>query len=261
VAACVVSVGAATVAVVLFSAAASVPASAAGGFFDKVITEIRNLIPDTIKKWLEDFVASKRKLKIDEKKGSPFLPTNAEVAVYATSVLILTFSFAYVKVINLDQFLTVLPTFFATSILVALTRTYIISLYARRKGVWTEYKLWYFGAALFLISSVALKSPFSSPTRTVHHSHNFTERLGGFLAVAGVLITLGFGGLFFILLKAGVVLIGGTGLAMCLIAAFFDTFPIEPMGGRDIYKYNKKLWAVLFLGTLVLYAAWIAHVF
>ena len=112
---------------------------------------------------------------------------------------------------------------------------------------------------MFLLSTLAFRTPFSSPTRTVHHSHNFTEKLGGFLSCAALFITLGFGALFFVLYKSGFALIGGTGLAMCLISAFFDTFPIEPMGGKDIYKYNRALWGILFVVTLTLYVVWIAH--
>jgi hypothetical protein len=71
---------------------------------------------------------------------------------------------------------------------------------------------------------------------------------------------LAFGALFYVLYKSGFILIGGTGLAMCLIAAFFDTFPVAPMSGRDIYKYNKVIWAIMFVATLILYVAWIAQI-
>jgi len=70
---------------------------------------------------------------------------------------------------------------------------------------------------------------------------------------------LGFGAFFFVLYKSGFALIGGTGFAMCLISAFFDTFPIEPMGGFDVYKYNKGIWLLMFIGTLALYIAWITQ--
>jgi len=249
-----------SIASLIFAAVSSVPAGAASGFFSKLIDKVRELIPDTIKKWLEDFIASKRKLKVDEKTGSPYLPTKSEAIVYGLSILFSTFAFSYVKVNSLDQILIIIPTFFATSILVSFARTYILSVYTRRKGVWTENKLWPFGVGLFLLSTLAFRTPFSSPTRTVRHSNNFTERLAGFLSVAAIFITLGFGAFFFVLYKSGFVLIGGTGLAMCLISAFFDTFPIEPMGGKDIYKYNKALWGILFAATLTLYALWIAHI-
>jgi hypothetical protein len=256
----IVTVGVIAIVAALASILSSAPASASKGFFQILADKIRGIVPDVVKKWFEDFIASKRKLRIDEKQGSPYLPTKSEAIVYALSVIISTISFAYVKVINLNQFLIILPTFFVTSILVSLVRTYLLSLYARRKGVWTEYKLWYFGVGLFLITTFALKAPFSSPTRAVHHSHNFTEKLAGVLSFASVLITLGFGALFFVILKGGFILIGGTGLAMCIISSFFDTFPIEPMGGKDIYKYHKAVWAGLFFTTLALYIVWLAQI-
>lgn len=246
---------------VVAAAATTAPASAAtSSFLETVVEKIRGILPDAFKKWLEDLIASKRKLKIGEKKGSPFLPTKPEIIVYAISIILLTISFSYVKVSTLEQFLIVLPTFFGTSILVALIKTYVETLYSRSKGVWTEFKLWYFGIGLFLVTTFAFKAPFSSPTRTVHHSRNFTDRIAQQLAVIGILITLAFGALFFVLLEMGQALIGGTGLAMCIIGAFFDTYPIEPMGGKDIYKYDKRIWAALFVFTLFLYVIWLAHV-
>jgi hypothetical protein len=258
-AASIFAITAVSIASLAFAAASSAP-GATSGFIGKLLDKIRELIPDTIKKWLEDFVASKRKLKVDEKTGSPYLPTKSEAIVYGLSILFSTFAFSYVKISNLDQILIIIPTFFATSILVSFARTYILAVYTRRKGVWTEYKLWPFGLGLFLLSTLAFRTPFSSPTRTVRHSKNFTAQLAGFLSVAAIFITLGFGAFFFVLYKSGFALIGGTGLAMCLISAFFDTFPFEPMGGKDVYKYNKTLWAILFVTTLSLYALWIAQI-
>ena len=259
-AASIFAITAVSIASLIFAAVSSASAGGSSGFFSRLIDKARELIPNTIKKWLEDFIASKRKLKVDEKTGSPYLPTKSEAVVYGLSILFSTFAFSYVKVNSLDQILIIIPTFFATSILVSFARTYILAVYTRRKGVWTEFKLWPFGVGLFLLSTLAFRTPFSSPTRTVRHSKNFTERLAGFLSVAAIFITLGFGAFFFVLYKSGFALIGGTGLAMCLISAFFDTFPIEPMGGRDVYKYNKVLWGILFVITLTLYALWIAHI-
>jgi hypothetical protein len=181
--------------------------------------------------------------------------------VYIVSVLILTFSFAYVKAADFSQLTQILPIFFATSIIVGLAKTYLLTVYARTKGVWTEYKLWYFGIALFLISSIGLRTPFSSPTRTVHHSRNFTAKLGGTLACSSICLTLAFAAGFFLLKLGGFALIGGAGLSMCLIGAVFDTLPIEPMSGKTIYKFNKKIWTALFTLSIVLYVAWLAQIF
>ncbi len=265
VAASVVTVGAVSAGAIVAAAVSSVPATTSmasqSGFFDKIVDKLRELLPETFKKWIEDLISSKRKLKVDEKQGSLYMPTKSEIITYLISILIFTFSFAYVKVGTFGEFLLILPAYIGTSLLVSLVRTYILTVYARRHSVWTEYKLWYFGVVMFLFSTVAFRAPFSSPTRRVSASKNFTPRLGCYLSIAAVLITLGFAGIFLVAMESGFALVGGTGLAMCLITAFFETFPIKPMSGVDIYKYNKKYWAILFFGTLALYAAWLAQAF
>jgi hypothetical protein len=151
----------------------------------------------------------------------------------------------------------VLPTILATSILVGFLKTFVLIAYSRKQGVWTEHKVWYFGLATFLVTTFAFKVPFSSPSRSVHHAPKFTKRLGAILSSAEIFISLAFAGLFSLLLVGGFVVIGSIGLAMCIIGAFFDTFPIAPMNGRTIFDYSKTLWAVLFIVTLVLYAFWL----
>ena len=263
-AATVVSVAAVGAVSLIFAAAGigvaasgATSAASAGGTMGKVKSKIHDLLPDTVKKWLEDFVSSKRKLAVTEKTGSPFLPTKPESIAYLISTLFLAFSFSYVKVNTITQILIVLPTILATSILVGFAKTFFSIVYSRRRGVWTEHKVWYFGLATFIVTTFAFRMPFSSPTRTVHCGPKFTKRLGAVLSSASILLTLGFAGFFGVLLLAGFTVIGSTGLAMCIIGSFFDTFPIEPMGGKDILSHSKALWVGMFAVTLALYACWL----
>jgi hypothetical protein len=260
----VVSVAAVGAAFLVFAAAGvGVAASgatiavAATGSMGKIINKIRKLLPDTIKKWLEALVASKRKLSVIEKTGSPFVPTKPEGLAYIISILFLAFSFSYVKATDLSQILVVLPTIFATSILVAFVKSFFSIVYSRQRGVWTEHKLWYFGLATFIVTTFAFRVPFSSPTRNVHYGPKFTKRMGAILSSATILISLAFAGFFGVLLFGGFTVIGSTGLAMCIIGALFDTFPIEPLSGKNIFNHNKILWVGLFTVTLALYASWL----
>jgi YVTN family beta-propeller protein len=230
--------------------------TSAGSSSSQLGNKTKDLIPDTVKKWLEDFVSSRRKLAVEEKMGSPFLPTKAELLAYVLSIVLLSLSFSYVKVSSLNQILAVLPTILATSILVTFVKTFVIVAYVRSRGVWTEHKIWYFGLATFAVTTFAFRVPFSSPTRRVQ-SHESSNRLEGILSIAEIGIGLVFAATFFVLLVSGFTLIGSTGLAMCLIGAFFDSFPLTPMNGKTLYEYKKKLWAILFLITLVLYFAWL----
>jgi len=70
-------------------------------------------------------------------------------------------------------------------------------------------------------------------------------------------MSLAFAAFFYVLLLCGQTVIGGTGLAMCLIDAFFDTFPISPMNGRKIFEHSKLLWIAFFGATLALYVLWL----
>jgi hypothetical protein len=254
------SVAVATIAAALATGGASIVVAAAiapTGLQNSLTQKISDLIPNTIKQWLAAFMASKRKLEVDEQIGSPFLPTKSEMIAYVVSIVVLGFSFSYVKVDTFSQIILVLPTILGTSIIVGFVKTYIMIAYSRMRGVWTEQKLWYFGLATFLLTTLVFRVPFSSPSRSVHYAPKFTKRLGVILSSAEVLISLAFAGCFYILLLSGFKAIGSIGLAMCIIGAFFDTFPIAPMNGRTIFDYSKTLWIVLFTVTLALYTSWL----
>jgi hypothetical protein len=225
---------------------------------NRFIQKIRDLLPSSVKDWLAKFVASKRKLTIAEKKGSPFKPTRPETLAYLVSTIILGFSFSYVKVNDIAQILIVLPTILVTSILVEIVKTLAVTAYARSRGVWTEHKLWYFGLATFLITTFAFKMPFSSPSRNVRCEEKCTKRMKATMAVAEILISLAFAVIFYAVLKSGYIIIGSTGLAMCIIGAFFGTFPIEPMSGKEIFSHSRIIWITCFITTLALYALWLS---
>jgi Zn-dependent protease len=245
------------VAVGAVSAVAAAVSDPVGTPVGKVVEKTSDLLPESVKKWLADYMSSKRKPKIEQKTSSPFLPTKAEALTYGVSLAVLTLSFSYVKVNDLSQILSVLPTILVTAVLVEFVKTFALEVAARRLGVWTEHKLWYFGLAMFLLTTFAFGIPFSSPSRNVYHEPKCTKRLEGIVYSVAILVTLGFAALFFGLLVSGFTLIGSTGLAMCIIMAFLDTFPVAPMNGKAIYQHSKPAWAVLFITTLAVYASWL----
>jgi WD40 repeat protein len=215
--------------------------------------KINGVFPDTLKKWLQEFISSKRKLVVEHRTGFLFRLTRREIASYAIALSALTLAFSYAKAGVLEQILPLIPTVLATSIIVEFVKNYSIEVTARRLGIWTEHRLWYLGLATFLVSAFALKAPFSSPSRLSHHSPKFTSRSLGLVSSASVVIPLAFAAIFFELLVSGFIVIGNIGLVMCLTMALFDTIPIPPMNGKDIYDWNKFVWIALFATTFALY--------
>jgi YVTN family beta-propeller protein len=240
-------------AVSLLFAAISNPLGGAGGAASE---KTKGMIPDNIKHWLEEVVSSRQKLDAIEKKGSLFKPTKTETLAYVVLIILLAVSFAYVKVITLSQIWMLLPVFFATSVIVGFVQKFFSIAYLRSKGVWSEHTIWPLGLVLFLFTTFAFKIPFSSPTRSVH-SKKFTEHLGAMAAASEILISIAFTGLFFLLFRVGYVAIGDAGLSMCVIGSFFGTFPVPPMSGKDIFNHSKRLWAGLFVATLIIFVAWL----
>jgi Zn-dependent protease len=215
--------------------------------------KINSFFPDTVKKWLHEFISSKRKMVIEQHVGSPFMLTKFEIVSYACSLSVLTFAFSYAKAGILNEILPLIPTVLATSIVVELVKNFSIEVIARSQGVWTEHRLWYFGIATFLFSSLVFRVPFSSPSRLTHHSPKFTRRSLGLVSSASVFVALAFAFLFYALFASGFTLIGSIGVVMCLTMAFFDSIPIPPMNGKDIYDWNKIVWMALFMVAFVLY--------
>jgi Zn-dependent protease len=136
---------------------------------------------------------------------------------------------------------------------VEFVKNFVIEAVARKQGVWTEHRLWYFGLAAFLLSTLAFKVPFSSPSRNIHYSQKFTKRSLGLVSTASVFLGFVFAVIFYIVLVSGFTLIGSIGLVMSLTMAFFEALPIPPMNGKDIYDWSKILWVALFMATFALY--------
>jgi len=273
------AVGVAAVITGAVSFAFSAISNPLGGLGGKVGDKTKGSIPDRLKSWLEEFISSKREVHINAKTGSPYLPTKPETLAYVVAIFFLALAFSYVQASSFTQIVDILPLILVTSVLVALVKKFFTISYMRSRGVWSEHKIWPLGLVLFIVTTFAFKVPFSSPTRNVkispesgsgekdpalpsaapkvHSMHKHIKRLEAIASASEILIGVGFAAVFFIVLKAGFTLIGSTGLAMCIIGAFFDTLPIAPMSGKDIYDHSKKLWIGLFVGTLALYTVWI----
>lgn len=240
----------------MVAATISSPAGFAGSWLGE---KLSSLLPEGIKGWLESFIASKRSAVIEAKKGSIFTLTRLEAVAYAVVLVVLTFAFSYASAGSLEDFLLLIPTVLVTSVVVGLVKNLVTVVIARSLGVWAEHRVWGFGLATFLFSTLAFRTPFSSPSRIVNHAPKITLRALGLVASSSVLIALGFAGVFYVLLVNGFAYIGSIGLAMCLLMALFDVIPVAPMNGRDIFDWSKPIWAFLFLVAAVLYTLWLLY--
>jgi len=215
--------------------------------------KINDALPEPVKKWLEAFISSKTEEAIELRAGISFLLTRYEIFSLIVSVAVVTFAFSYAKAETLDQILPLIPIVLVTSVMVELVKDFAREVVARSQGVWCEYRLWYFGLAMLLISSITFKAPFAMPSRVRNHSAKCTSRSVGSISLTSVIVPLIFAIIFYWLFVNGFTLIGNMGLVICATMAFFDIIPIPPMNGKDIYDWSKVLWLALFIACFALY--------
>jgi outer membrane protein assembly factor BamB len=243
----------------LISAVASAASNTMSTPLSWLWEKINSLLPDGVKGWLESFLSSKRQLIIDNKTGSIFTLSRFEILSYLASLVVLTFAFCYSGAYTLDDFVLLIPTVLATSVLVGLVKNLLTEIYARKLGVWAEHHLWYFGLSTFIISTILFRAPFSSPSRIVSHTPKSTPRSQGLVATASVIIGLLFAAIFYAALSLGYTYIGSIGFGMCILGALYDILPITPMNGRDIYDWSKPIWIAQSILVLSVYIAWLLY--
>ena len=247
------------VSTVIMAAISSIFSSTRGSsksIWSSFTEKMRDAVPDNIKDWFGELVSSKTEEVVVERVGSVFLPTATEMVAYVVSVLVLALSFAYAKVATFDEVWGLLPVYLATSVLVSFVQEYVSIVYLRRRGVWSEERIWPLGLVLYGITTVAFKAPFSAPARSASAEKN-SEKITADASALGVWVGLAFAGLFFLIALAGFSLIGGAGLSMCVIMSLVGILPIPPMGGRDIYNHDRRRWMRLLLLTTVVFVAWL----
>jgi hypothetical protein len=232
---------------------------AVGQGFDKWLKKIINILPDAAKSLIEEFVSSKNKTAIDERKASPYMVLREEAIAYAFGISLMTAAYSYSAGYTLEEIMANIPAIFSTSVLFAFSKNYLSTVISRRYAVWTEHRIWPLGALLFTLSSLILRVPFSSPSRLERSDRNQDKRKTGLLSSASILITITFAGIFYLTYSMGWRLVGSVGAIMCLTSALFDSLPFSPMSGRDILMWDKRIWIVTFGSAIILFASAVGY--
>jgi Zn-dependent protease len=125
---------------------------------------------------------------------------------------------------------------------------------AERYGYWAEFRMWIMGIALALITST-LGFIFAAPGATYIQGNNVTSRQNGIISLAGPLTNVVIASLFLLvgIVGKGIVAdIGAIGFPVNLFLALFNMLPIMPLDGAKVFRWNKLIWAVVFIPLLLI---------
>jgi Zn-dependent protease len=123
---------------------------------------------------------------------------------------------------------------------------------AERYGYWAEFRMWVMGIVLALITST-LGFIFAAPGATYIQGYNVTERQNGIISLAGPLTNVVIAVVFLLVGLVGngiVAAIGAIGFPVNLFLALFNMLPVMPLDGAKVFRWNKLLWAAVFLPLL-----------
>lgn len=127
----------------------------------------------------------------------------------------------------------------------------------------TEYKFWGVGT-LTLIATTLLNQPFSQPARTIiNKADSMNSKDIGIVSLSGPAVSLLLSILFLLVFYYGQGFsdLGKYGFSISMLACVYSLMPFKPMEGQRVYAWNKWLWALVFIPSLILYLAILIQVF
>lgn len=195
-------------------------------------------------------------------RSSPYLFSQREVRdiLVAWAALALAFAIAYGGGLSRGSLfggITGFPLLFFVSF-VAVGSGFVLhelmhKFTAERYGYWAEFRMWVMGIVLALITAT-IGFIFAAPGATYIQGYNVTEKQNAVISLAGPATNIVIAFLFLLVgLVGGGILydIGVIGFPVNLFLAAFNMIPLMPLDGAKVFRWNKVIWAAVFLPLLV----------
>jgi len=127
---------------------------------------------------------------------------------------------------------------------------------AGRNDGLTEFKFWDIGTVIMLVTGGLFGLVFAKPYRTlISNAASLEKKTLGIIMLAGPVISVILALLFLAIIPLGgmYAIIGEAGFTVNLLSAVYGMMPIVPMDGDKIYKWNRAVWALVFIPIAVFY--------
>jgi Zn-dependent protease len=227
------------------------------GIFQK-IRKFFDIIDDYVKSTASGLIS---RIEIEKRKISPhisgsYVPilTFRELAVIACSAAIFAIAFIFKDKMGVQW--STLLIFLIMGGLATIVHELGHRLSGRYYGYPSELQIWSLGSVTMLITAWFFGTVFAQPSRTVMQGimkeADFHEVI---VTVVGPLMNLVFAGISFLLLPLGgyLTIMGKAGFSMNLLSSVCSLIPVKPMDGERVFRWNKLLWALIWLPIFVIY--------
>jgi len=144
---------------------------------------------------------------------------------------------------------------FIGGIVVIVPRT-VQYLAAKKFEMSAEYRLWWGGMLVVFLTSALLGAVYGQPVRTaINREDEYEKKKLSLVMLAGPLVSfiLSLSFLLIYLLGGTYTSLAWVGLNMSLLSAVVSLIPTVPLEGERVYKWNKVVWAAIFIPILLAY--------
>jgi len=127
---------------------------------------------------------------------------------------------------------------------------------ARRCGCLSEYQFWLLGTVTMLLTAGLLGNVFARPARTIIESDKIpTAEERAKIKIAGPLVSMCVAILSLFLIPLGGIfaIAGSAGFTINLLDCIYALLPVTPMDGKDVYTWNRWVWAVVYIPLIIFY--------
>lgn len=165
-----------------------------------------------------------------------------EITDIAISVITISLAFS---IPFFQDFFTIFLTVGLGFVLHELGHKYI----AIRYGCRAFYKMWVEGLVLALGMAFITNGGFifAAPGATYIHKPGMTMRENGIISLAGPLVNIALGFLFFYIATATPWKdLGHLGFRVNIFLALFNLVPIGPLDGSKVFGWSRKVWGIFF---------------
>ena len=137
---------------------------------------------------------------------------------------------------------------------------------AIRFGYWAEYKMWFQGLILALITSY-FGFVFAAPGAVYIHGYNIKKAENGIISLAGPATNIILAVLFLISIPTasqyGLLSLAVLGATINSFLAVFNLIPLVVLDGVKVFRWNPLIWIASMVVALILlgYSIWGVNIF
>lgn len=128
--------------------------------------------------------------------------------------------------------------------------------FERKFSCRTEIQFWGIGTLIMALTAWLFGNVFAQPFLTqVHSSQPMEKRNLGYMMLSGPAVSVAIAALCLLLIPLGGLFrtAGMIGFIMNMVTAVFELLPIPPCEGKDIFTWNRLVWAAAFVPLFIVY--------